>query len=213
MIDKIKELSNGKLSKLDYLRNSKLPLLLYGAGKYASIVEKYLENEDIKIDCVVVNKNYFKPNIYFNNLPVNLLDDVLNEQSSVNVIFGFYKYREEMERLSSCKKIKRMFFFDGLLFPGFDLEFIETHYSIMEGLYHRLEDRLSKEILVAFIIAKQSLCSNELYKLNVKDESQYFPSFIKLDEDEVFVDCGAYDGDTSLVFNKLMLNSHGGGGG
>jgi len=203
MIEKIKNISNEKMINLEYLKNSKLPLLLYGSGVYASIVKTFLESKNIKIDYVVLDKNFYKPDLYFYNFPVRLIDDVINEQSKVDVVFAFYKYRDEMVRLSSCEKVSKMFFFDGLMFPGFDKDFIETHYSILEEFYFRLEDELSKEILVAFIEAKKTGCPDALYQLNVKNEKQYFPSFIHLSENEFFVDCGAFDGDTSLIFDEL----------
>jgi len=203
MINKIKDTDTRKIVDLDYLKKSKFPLLLYGAGKNASLIKHFLEGENIQIDSVVTSKDFYNSNAYFYNSPVRLIDDVISEESKVNIVFAFYKYREEMVRLSSCEKISKMFYFDVSLFTGFNKDFIENHYSTLEELYFRLEDDLSKEVLIAFIEAKKTLCSDTLYQLNVKSEKQYFPSFLNLSEKEVFVDCGAFDGDTSILFNEL----------
>jgi len=212
MIERIRDISNPEPINLNYLKNVKIPLLLYGAGHSASLVKKYLDDEGIKIDYVVVSKDFYNPNECFGNFPVRIIDEVIDEQSNVNIVFGMYKYKNEMARLSSCEKISKMIFFDCFGFSGFDQEFTGTHCSTLEELYYRLEDNLSKEIMIAFIEAKRTHCSDELYRLNVRDEKQYFPSFMKLDKDEIFVDCGAFDGDTALVYNQLMFELFGEGG-
>jgi hypothetical protein len=213
MIEKILDIHNDKMIYLDYLKNSELPLLLYGAGVYAYQVKDFLDNKNIKIDHVVVDKTYYEPNSNFCNIPVEIIDDVIVRLSKVNIIAGFDNPRKKMNLLSSCKKINKVIFFDLFHYSCFDKDYIKTYYSTFKELYYHLEDDLSKKILIAFMEAKYTLCSDELYKLNVKDEKQYFPSFLHLDENEVFVDCGAYDGDTALIFNQLMLKKYGGGGG
>jgi len=213
MIENIKTIPNERKNNLDYLKSSKLPLLLYGAGTCALWVKDFLDNEKIKVDYVVVDKDFYKKNTVFCNYPIRIIDQVINELSKVNIIVASGGLREGMKRFFSCKKVSKMVFFDVCNYTDLDNDFIETHYSVLEELYFKLEDDLSKEILVAFIKDKYTLSSNALYKLNVKEEKEYFPLFIHLDENEIFVDCGAYDGDTSLIFSQLMSCMYGGGGG
>jgi FkbM family methyltransferase len=206
MIEKIRRISKLESIDLKYLKNSKLPLLLYGAKKFASMVKKYLDKENIRVDYVAVRKDFYTPNEFLDNIPVKILDEVIDEQLSVNIVFGFFNYKDEMARLSSYKNISKTIFIDCSGFSGFDQGFIETYYSMLEKLYYRLEDTFSREIMLAFIESKRTLCPDALYKLNVKDEKQYFPSFLQLKENEVFVDCGAYDGDTALTFDQIIHN-------
>jgi FkbM family methyltransferase len=213
MIESIKHIPNDRIININYFKNSKLPLLLYGTGIYASWVKRFLDDENIKIDYVVVDKAFYNPNIFFYDFPVKIIDNVINEQPKVNIILGSSKLKEKIGYFSSCEKVSKITFFDISLFTGFDKEFIEANFTVFKELYYRLEDDLSKEILVTFIKSKQSLCSDELCKLNVEDEPAYFPSFLHLNRNGVFVDCGAYDGDTTIMFNKLMLNKYGVGGG
>lgn len=66
-----------------------------------------------------------------------------------------------------------------------------------EWLYHRLADKYSKEVLLNLL--RYRLTSSLSFIKNAFDgiNPQYFDkSIIKCDENEVFVDCGAYIGDT-----------------
>lgn len=207
-IEKIKSISNENVNSFDYLKESKLPLVLYGAGKYASMIKDYLDNRHIEINYVAVGKDYYKSNDFFYDFPIKTIDKIISDQSKVNIVFAYNGCRNEMALLSSCENISKMCFIDICSYKEFEKDFIETHYSLLEALYFRMEDELSKVLLIAFINSKKTQCSDALYQCNVKDEKQYFPSFLHLIKNEVFVDCGAYDGDTSLSFTELMDNNY-----
>ncbi|MDR1159372.1 MAG: FkbM family methyltransferase [Syntrophomonadaceae bacterium] len=71
--------------------------------------------------------------------------------------------------------------------------------SKLETAYTLLEDKRSKEIFKHVLTARIS--GRDSLPEEVIDECQYFdPDIVKLTEAEVFLDCGAYDGDTILAF-------------
>ncbi|MCD8543308.1 MAG: FkbM family methyltransferase [Sulfurospirillum cavolei] len=73
--------------------------------------------------------------------------------------------------------------------------------------YQLLNDLISKETFVAFINAKISGNSDELYSLYTPN--QYFHSSIIRDFSSIqtYIDCGAYNGDTIRVFiDKVKEN-------
>jgi FkbM family methyltransferase len=201
MIDKIKDIPNQKLIDLKYLQNSTLPLLLFGIGSYAIDVKKFLDANNVNIDHIVLDKNYYKPGLYFLDFPVELIDNVITRYKKTNILIAFSKYREKAIEYSLNQNIARCIFIDA---PNedcfFDYEFIKTHNSEFQKIYISLEDDYSRDVLIAFINAKISGCPGELYDLNVKEEEQYFPSFNNLLDNEIFVDCGAFDGDTIKLF-------------
>ncbi|MDR1160329.1 MAG: FkbM family methyltransferase [Syntrophomonadaceae bacterium] len=69
----------------------------------------------------------------------------------------------------------------------------------LEKIYNLLADEKSKELFKCLLIAR---ISGDISRLaNLADSCQYFdPKIVKLTETEVFVDCGAYDGDTIAEF-------------
>ena len=85
--------------------------------------------------------------------------------------------------------------FDGLI--G-DYIVNKLHY---EKLYNALKDEYSKHILNEIIKFRQTY-DVEIYSKINSPIDQYFDEMVKLKEDEVFVDGGAFDGDTVKRFLK-----------
>ena len=85
-------------------------------------------------------------------------------------------------------------------FPTIDNIFsdIETNYSKYEWLFSLLEDDLSKQILEAVLNMRFNNQLNPMLKQNVN--KQYFDVLSNYDNIDVFVDCGGYHGETSVLF-------------
>lgn len=89
-----------------------------------------------------------------------------------------------------------------------DLSYITYDWVIenrekLECIYRQLRDEKSREVFAAYINQKNSM--NWGYMSRTKSKYQYFEEdIIKLSEHEVFVDCGAYDGDTALAFKEAL---------
>jgi FkbM family methyltransferase len=93
-------------------------------------------------------------------------------------------------------------FFDVMFkdeFKGFDI-FLNQHKDFISGFYKNLQDDLSRKVFDAFVEAKLTHNAENLCALNVKSEKQYFPKFLVLGKQEVFVDAGAYTGDSLSNF-------------
>lgn len=73
-----------------------------------------------------------------------------------------------------------------------------------EWLYERLADYKSKSILIDILKFRTTFDVSNLenaYQKSIKDGSEYFdPNIVKLSSSEVFIDGGAYKGETSLEF-------------
>lgn len=73
----------------------------------------------------------------------------------------------------------------------------------MGKTYGLLHDQLSRDCFTAFINQKVSMKYG--YLSEVKTECQYFDEeLVQLTEQEVFVDCGAYDGDSAKAFIQAL---------
>ncbi|MDD3237058.1 MAG: FkbM family methyltransferase [Candidatus Gastranaerophilales bacterium] len=88
-------------------------------------------------------------------------------------------------------------------FPYFVLEtrnelFDKKH--IFEDIFKKLNDEESKKVL-SDVLSYRIVADNKYLK-NYKfiRKEQYFEDFIKLGDDEVFLDCGGFDGDTTEEF-------------
>jgi FkbM family methyltransferase len=80
--------------------------------------------------------------------------------------------------------------------------YFEEHLNDIETVINFLSDEKSKSVYLKAIRYRYTYNKSDLPDYNNKD--QYFPSdIVKLNTNEVFVDCGAYKGDTLHSFLKL----------
>lgn len=89
--------------------------------------------------------------------------------------------------------------------PTKEMQDARMFYSANQGrvdtMISCLADDKSKEVLNKVIKYRQTHCKKDRPPYSRKD--QYFPTdIIRLNKDEVFVDCGAYNGDTIRSFLK-----------
>ena len=86
--------------------------------------------------------------------------------------------------------------------------YFNKHKEEIRELGKLLADQQSKNVWLKMI--KLRMTMDYRYHPS-KDRPQYFAKdLIQYDKNEVFIDCGAYDGKTSAEFMKYALNSGGG---
>jgi FkbM family methyltransferase len=78
----------------------------------------------------------------------------------------------------------------------------------LDKIMNALEDKKSRDTVTNMF--RYMLTCNKDYLFGIYDKNQYFPKdIIHLSDHEVFLDCGAYDGDTSLEFFNLTKKRFG----
>ncbi len=203
LLDKIVKTVNKKRLVIEKLQKSKLPLVIYGAGSYASDLMKFLDKNGVKVDAVCVDIEYINNDMFFLNerVKVTSIEDICRDYDTFNVLIGFSDYRKAKTGLRSIRGIVEVFFIDTPdRLDFFDYQYIVDNLKNFEFTYNLLSDQLSKDTFIAFINAKISGQPDDLYDLI--DENPYFTDLVSLGLNEVFIDCGAYDGDTILEFVK-----------
>ena len=191
--------------------SNKAPVVLYGAGEVASCLYLKLKEDGLNLDYVAVDDKYFINDREFFGLRIYPLSKVLEKNETCNFIIGFTdsicSKEEELKALGH-----RVYTFNpylsALLSDGtergfdFDFDFVEHHSSEFNTLYENLEDNLSRSVMSAFINQMISRDCKYLKKLWCKN--QYFTEdIIKISNDEVFIDGGAFVGDTLREFIKF----------
>lgn len=204
-----KEITINERDKRDDLltiRESDIPLVLYGIGDYANTVFNFLKENQISVDFVCIDSGISSLKIW-NDIPlifIEELDKVINKE--YNVIIGFSRFKVAEEKLTVCKLIKGKYFFDSIsFFDFFDRKYILNNSEKFTETYNMLGDDKSKEIFIAFINGKLLGRPESLY--NLVEGNQYFPKdLIELTSKESFVDAGAYTGDTLNTFLNNVDN-------
>lgn len=196
-------------------------IIIYGYGTIGVGVEKLCENFGFRIDAVCdknkIGQSYKTGIIEDMNIVLSRLKDVM----VIICIRGAYKEIKNQYK----ETVPEENFIDGDDFYHDTYSFLvledeKSIYTSMLNTYRRLfverNDELKKVIdclgdtkSVDTILNrfKYLITYNKEYINEVYDPCQYFPEdILKLTKNEVFLDCGAYDGDTLLEFMKKSKN-------
>jgi len=133
-------------------------------------------------------------------------------------------YPERLEKFSKLKKIVRKMKMDVPLFIAYiyvwervfpnelmknEKQYYLSNKNKIKKIIDRLGDEESVKTYIAVLNFRMSRRGN-LFKIKRPDKEQYFSAdIVKLIDEEYFVDCGAYIGDTLEMF--LHYTSGGGG--
>ena len=182
---------------IEALKAGGLPIVLYGDGWYTPYVRAFLARQGLKAAACFVDDGFTSSAGTIN------YDEVRRRFEKFNIVIAFADFRLAEKKLAQKApgQAAGLYFFDvmgELLGNTFDRAYAEAHKEQFGLVRELLGDELSQKTYDAFINAK--LGDREgLYDVWRKD--QYFPEgIIKFSENEVFVDGGAYTGDTLLAF-------------
>lgn len=202
-IDKILKLESNDLTyKLDNIIE---PVVLYGAGVLGKRLIQICRNQGI--EPILCDSNEEKINSDGMGIKVSSFEDILKKHKKMNVIICSMRFFKEIESYLLQYIPKEYIFyledkhiFDGVWYePDVYHSFLLTYKEQLNGIFDKLEDEKSKEVMSYMIKAHYTgniSCFEEIYS-----PDQYFPEgIIKLNEEEVFVDGGAYVGDTLEKF-------------
>ena len=198
---------------IDELKSEKSKsLIIWGTYANALKCARYLKKEyNINVNACVVNKKYMDLSINqvsaCNELPFSSIEDYLAHNENVDIIIDFSFFKKELVK-GYEHKINRIFVSDIMGAFFVDFPYVITRDMLIksrdriEEVYDLLEDDSSKIEYLDFISQKIWGFYNKNYHTN-----QYFDNeVVSLSSEEVFVDCGAYDGDSIEAFKKNVVD-------
>lgn len=156
-----------------------------------------------------------------------------NENIVLIAEFNLFKYKELATRLSNENKIKALYvikgisyleesnfrfptnkkiqlvdnYYRGLLERDLSFQYFQKNETLFKQTYEWLFDELSKQTMERYLEGHIELTNFPMKDLWEYEDvnNQYFPlDIIRLGDDEIFVDCGAYTGDTLENFLKRV---------
>jgi FkbM family methyltransferase len=178
---------------------------LFGATPFSRIAIKNLKEEGIQVDGVIDD---FWSDKYFCGLEVFKLSDISNKDALIvqavgakpKIVFNVLK-KNGFENildyyllyLRDEKRYK--------LIHGGD-NFVED-YLLNERkyneVYNKLEDDKSRFVFVNLLDLKLNLdMQKSIFGFSVNQ--QYWEDFVGMDQNKIFVDCGGFDGDSTISF-------------
>lgn len=165
--------------------NSK-KIILFGAGVYGSMVADYFNKLGRRIERFCDNDIQKQGKLYNGILCISP-NALIDYENTMIIITARHKIEELSLQLDQLK----------VQYISFDKLLISIEHERINMLYHELlSDEISRNTY--FTLIKAMFDGDKAEIANYCDEKQYFclPQFMLSDIDEVFVDCGAYVGNT-----------------
>lgn len=196
---------------LTALKRSKKHIYIFGAGAAGILVKRNLEQFDLPVYRFVDN-NISKHGMIMDGIPIVSFDDLLSDPNK-NIVIGTVEFHYEVVQQCINEGISSndICFADFLHYGGENtaLDYFSKNINAIIDIFEHCADQESKELFV----------SNLFYQIN-RDRShykgklsplskQYFDTdIIFTNDDEVYFDCGAKDGDTAIIFHNLKKGNY-----
>lgn len=189
------------------LEESGLPVLVFGNSDVAIVMSSGIEKAAIFVHAVTVGDQYWKPNCQLLGQSVIPFSVIKRRFKRINVIGCFTPlYEGVISELKNSGIVENLYlpFFDILNFFSFDADFVRQHSLEFNELKDSFVDNLSADTFDRYIYSKVEGDTTALTP--VIANNQYFPEdLFKLYDEEIFVDCGAFTGDSIADFT-LKVN-------
>ena len=191
------------------LRQENRPIAIYGTGNGAEKLIYHLNNYKIPIAGIFVSDDFARER-EFCGFKVQKFSDLKKEFGELTVLLGFATDRPEL--LLKIKELServegRLFVPEVPVFGNdiFTPELLKSREKDLELLYQALADTQSRRVLEALVRFKLTANPQELYSVETPRQEVY-ENIIKPNAGSVFVDAGAYNGDTAEEFIKYCPN-------
>jgi hypothetical protein len=179
-------------------------IVIYGAGNTSVLYQECFKQEEIK-PMYYVDNNTAKHNTVFYGVPVISLEDLISLRQTFSKPLLILISSMNTD---SCFQIKEQLSKFSLPYIMLDELVFSNNVDKIKTVYDFLEDDFSKEVYAEIIHAR-------MYALPVKEalvsKDTYYilPAYLKLRPSEVFVDLGAYTGDTIEQYLNKKLGCFG----
>lgn len=184
-----------------YLKETEKPIVLYGMGNGADKIINVLESKGIPYRGVFASDGFVR-NKEFHGHKISSYNDLKEKFGDMIVLLCFGSQREEV--IANVKRISKeqeLFAPEVPVFGGglFDEEYLKQNADDFKWVYERLADDWSRKTFENIIKYKLSGKLDFLFDCEVSEDEPY-ESFLKLSNNENFLDLGAYTGDTVKDF-------------
>lgn len=190
----------------------KKPLVLYGAGKNGLRGIELMRQLKIKID-YLCDDDPKKIHSYLSQIEIISLEEAkIKLGKNFNIILTTDKIVQNISNVFNKVKILGMkedniYWFDSLFFPDISYNYLLENKNNIELAYQCFVETKSKILFNDILEAK--LTKDTAALSYHKEVQQYFPlDIFKFEEDEVFIDAGAFTGDTTEEFLKVINHKY-----
>ncbi len=202
-LDELKNLQDNSTSNYDAIKSAGLPVILVGAGEMAKWVTEDLKAHDIQVAGYAVDAKYFKAGQIFLGLPIYNVEEISKQADKYTFMLGM---EDEMQGGSRAFEILTNKKFHCYPLPinlngsseKIDFEYVLQNCDKFKETFELLADELSRKTFINYL--KLKVTGDRSYIDEIYFPSPYFNELTADVKNRVFVDCGAYNGDTIEKF-------------
>ncbi len=182
------------------LINTKKPIVLYGMGNGADRILDILNEMGVEVQGVFASDGFVRHQ-NFRGFTVCSYQELRQQFGEMMVLVAFGTQRPEV--LENIKKIasEQELYVPDIPVAGdtlFDEKLIKERLPLFKKVFEMLSDDFSKSVFENVIKGKLTGEPRYLYAAESDPEEAW--SLLKLRSDEIYLDLGAYTGDTALEF-------------
>lgn len=184
------------------------PIYIWGTGALARDVFKYCGYYNIEVAGFFVNSG--EKQEQFERRPVYTLDEI-SYRDKVSVIIGHHHYKEGKAFLDTLPYVDNIYYLTEVSYGMWNevsLDELRSEKSRWEILYNSLNDSLSKDCLRSFIESRIFDDAEKMFPYYAGTENYYTQDFLKLSDNEIFLDVGACVGNTIWTFIKAVSGKY-----
>lgn len=187
-------------SSWEFLRNTPLPIAVYGTGNGADRVFEEFERLGITVSAVVASDGFVRKRT-FHGFEVKSISQLESEIGDFVVALAFASPLTDV-----IENIKNLSLRHKVIMPSvpvyeseiFNKDFFKKHFDEIELAYSSLADEQSKMVFENIVRFQITGDLNYCFKCETEKEEAF--SILNLGESESFLDLGAYRGDTIEEF-------------
>jgi FkbM family methyltransferase len=186
------------------LSTSTAKIIFYGTSSSAKKYYKKFNDKGLLIDKVIVSQEYYKKNAFFYENKVHNSTIFLRDNTEkINLIIYFGINEKLLHEIKKSDLIEKYYLVDGgVAALGYiPHDYINKYRARYTKTYNTLSDTLSRQTMIGFLNTRIDGNASHINKYCV-DEGYFPANLVELGDDEVYIDCGAYDGDTLSAFIK-----------
>lgn len=193
--------------KMRQLLKKDCNIILFGAGvggvNTLSFIKKNLLEQEYNIKCFVDN-NPRKWYTVLDGVEILPCESVFKDYNGELIIISCGEGDEIISQLKDYKiPLERLYIPDVNTINENDPVYIRNHIKEYQYLYENLKDEKSRQVLETIVTYKITHNMDVISEIADSSASQYFDTeIITYKEDDIFLDCGAYIGDTVLQYLK-----------
>lgn len=174
---------------------------LYGAGKYGRNALQNIKKHFPQLEIICfIDDNKIRNDKDVEGIRVVSLKEIIREERDFIILITNYYVSSVLKRIETERfDLNKVFFSGQLLIEDIEDVCLDENKNNLQQAYNSLEDYLSKMIFENMVMARFNKNIDLLGR--TCEKNQYFPEdILQLGEEEVFVDGGAFDGDTIEAF-------------